>query len=206
MIHSGSSWGISIYLSANVDVLNTAVIGHYSVGVYSQQSSDTVIDGLFVGDIKENNYDFYLFADTEACISFCSQTIVQNDQNCQGSRIVNSIATGCKYAGFVVQGYTCDVTNSETFKNNVAHSIKGSGALVIPMLDDVNSKNCYEASDFSAYKCTEQGVATNFDSNEIRIHDMVFVDNQMGVTIQTGGIGAQRLMKMYNVSIYGESS
>lgn len=60
------------------------------------------------------------------------------------------------FAGFIAPGYNCDDTTSTTFKDNIAHSISGTGANIYP--DSVNGNNhatCYELSHFKSYK-TEQ--------------------------------------------------
>jgi hypothetical protein len=47
------------------------------------------------------------------------------------------------------------------FRNNVAHSSEGSGAIIFP--DGSNEQfECYEGSYFAAYKCGQAGIATMF--------------------------------------------
>ena len=44
------------------------------------------------------------FADTEGCVSVCAHVA---PQKCPDVSVVNSIAAGCTYAGFVVPGHSC---------------------------------------------------------------------------------------------------
>lgn len=62
-----------------------------------------------------------------------------------------------------------------------------------------------EGSHFSAYKNTQQGLATHFDTDEQRFHDMVFVDNQLGVCLQTGKEREEAYIKFSDSFIFGEN-
>lgn len=44
------------------------------------------------------------FVDTEACVSICA---IKDAHKCPNVNVVNSIAAGCPYAGFVVPGHSC---------------------------------------------------------------------------------------------------
>jgi len=66
--------------------------------------------------------------------------------------IRDSIAAGCPYVGFAAPSYTCDDTDDDKFKNNVAHSVNGCGAHIYPDPGNSKSAKCMEGSHFSAYK------------------------------------------------------
>jgi len=69
--------------------------------------------------------------------------------------LVNSIAAGCHYAGFVAPGHDCGLSaTQQSFRNNVAHSIDGAGAHIFPDVALPKSSVCYEGSYFAAYKTT----------------------------------------------------
>lgn len=72
-------------------------------------------------------------ADKEGCFAVCSYT---ERMPCFKTTVINSIVAGCFYVGFLAPGYSCTdpVGQSSTivFKNNVAHSIDGSGFCVFP--------------------------------------------------------------------------
>lgn len=77
----------------------------------------------------------------------------RGDTACYDNTITNSKAIGCRYAGFVVPGHDCgDSGSSRKFRDNVAHSIDGSGALIFPDVNGDSHALCYEGSHFAAYK------------------------------------------------------
>jgi len=72
------------------------------------------------------------FADFEGCVSICAH---EEPAKCEAISVVNSIAAGCTYAGFIVPGHSCSKSaTQQVFRNNVAHSIgpKGGGAIIYP--------------------------------------------------------------------------
>lgn len=75
-------------------------------------------------------------------------------------------------------GHDCDDDGigSEKFRDNIAHSIDGVGAHIYPDNGESKHKTCYEGSHFSAYKVRQNGVGTHYNSKEIRMRDMTFVD------------------------------
>ena len=113
-------------------------------------------------------------------MAFCSYW---EPDPCFGSSVTNSIAAGCVFGGFVAPGHDCGDTSSTKFKDNVAHSIDGCGAYIYPDPASDGHSECYEGSHFSAYKAQESGIATHYKSQEIRMRDMVFIDNQEGISL-----------------------
>lgn len=84
---------------------------------------------------------------------------------------------GCPYAGFGVLGHDCGLAaTSKRFRNNVAHSIDGTGAHIGPDLTNSKHATCYEGSYFKAYKTRQPPVSTMYPSKEIRHNNMVFAD------------------------------
>jgi len=156
VVHGSMGWGLSIYKSWNVIVEDSFFIGSAAIGVRIDEVRNVTFNRNFVSDVKPRNWsagDGVL--DKEACVAVCSY-----DRNgpspCTDVSITNNIAAGCKFSGFIAPGYDCDDTTSTAFKDNIAHSIKGTGADIYP--DGKNGNNhgtCYELSHFKAYK-TEQ--------------------------------------------------
>ena len=93
--------------------------------------------------------------DKEACVAVCSYA-KDAPSPCTTVTVTNNTAAGCKFAGFIAPGYNCADTTSTVFKDNISHSIKGTGANIYPDgVNGVNHGTCYELSHFKAYK-TEQ--------------------------------------------------
>lgn len=118
--------------------------------------------------------------------------------------MTNSIAAGCAFAGFVAPGHDCDDTASTKFRGNVAHSNERVGAHIYPDPAAASHSACYEGSFFMAYKNRECGVSTMYQTMDLRMNNMVFVDNQMGVSLQTAGEREKIQILMRDVEIYGE--
>lgn len=88
------------------------------------------LDGIFVGDIKRRFLNVNLQTiDKEGGVAFCSFTA---GDKCTNSSIQNSIVVGVIYGGYVVPGNKCGDSSTIKFKNNIAHSIDGSGAYIYP--------------------------------------------------------------------------
>ena len=52
--------------------------------------------------------------------------------------ITNNIVAGANFAGFVAYGHDCGRSDQSGFKNNIAHSINGSGAVIFPNPSSTN--------------------------------------------------------------------
>lgn len=123
-----------------------------------------------------------MFEDKRGGFAICSY--FESHSSCTDISIINNIATGVTFAGFIVQGDDCDAENPTGFKGNVAHSTAGTlggfGAIIYPTDASSTQSECYEASDFSAYKNYYMGAWGFFKSREVRFHHMTMIDNREG--------------------------
>ena len=106
-------------------------------------------------------------------------------------------------------GYSCSDTvgqsSTNVFKDNVAHSVDGSGALIYPDKTVATSQTCYQGSHFAAYKNKQAGIATHYSPMEIRMSNMVMIDNKLGVSLQGGGeTDKERKLVFKDSFVYGE--
>jgi hypothetical protein len=179
VVHGGLAWLLLISSSKNIDVNNSSFIGARAVGVNLKSITNVHLDGVFVGDVQRRDYVSSLdgAVDKEGCVAFCSYW--QGNQ-CHGSSIRNSVAAGCPYGGFVAPGHDCGDYNDKKFYKNTAHSVDGSGAYIYPDPAVAEHSACYEGSHFVAYKNQEQGVATQYVTQDLRMRHMTLIDNQMG--------------------------
>lgn len=205
-VHSGLGFGIHITNAKNVEIYDSTVVRQRQIGLVMDWTRNVTVDGIFVSDINYRLPDALDGNnDVEACVAFCSYGNIHTGTKCYETSIINSIASGCPRVGFTAPGFTCGETGNTKFYNNVAHSVQGNGAIIYPDPALSTSKVCYEGSHFSAYKVTEQGLSTYFDTAEMRFHDMVFVDNTLGMTLQIGEERELATMKLYDSFIFGES-
>ena len=111
--------------------------------------------------------------DKEACYAICSY--MTEGSACYDLKIVNNIAAGCEFGGFVAPGYDCDIVDDYTFRGNVAHSGSGAGAYIYPAKASSKQGTCYQGSHFAAYKNQLQCVETHYNTREQRFHDLSLI-------------------------------
>ena len=127
-----------------------------------------------------------MLVDIEAGFAICSKK--ENDR-CSDISVVNNIAAGAAYAGFVVPAHDCGDTAQKVFRDNVAHSTNGEGlptglgAFIFPDPSKNHKTTCYEGSYFKAYKCHEQGAFMFFEGMRAKLSKMVMLDNRHGVGV-----------------------
>ena len=202
VVWGGNSKQLIIKASKNIRIQNSTFLGGEQVGVYLQAITNVHLDNIFVGDVKRRYLNPKLMTiDKEGGIAFCSFLV---GDKCYDSSIQNSIVAGVIYGGYVAPGHECGDTGSNKFRNNVAHSIAGAGAFIFPDPAVSSSLSCYEGSYFSAYKCIQGPLTTNYVTDELRIRNMLFVDNFMGVSLNVDGESDLKKIRMYDSEIYGE--
>jgi len=118
---------------------------------------------------------------------------------------------GCPYAGFIANGYSCKdpVGQSTTniFKDNVAHSVNGCGAAIVPDYALSDGGTCYQGSHFKAYKNEQASIGVMQTTNEVRFSNIVSVDNVKGISINLSGeTDTEKIALLKDSFIYGESS
>lgn len=151
VLHDGDAEGLFIKSSNNITVEKTSIVGFRPIGVNIMTATNLTMKNLFVGNIVKRELNFLgMVLDKEACISFCA---FNPGDKCPSSTLQDSRVAGCEYAGYTTVGNDCGSTG-EKFKNNVAHSIKGVGAIIGVDPDSANQGTCYEAANFMAYKCS----------------------------------------------------
>lgn len=87
----------------------------------------------------------------------------------------------------------------------MAHSSNGSGAYIYPDMAVPEHSKCYEGSHFAGYKNTLQCVTAHYVTKDMRMHDMTCIDNQKGVSLQTGQDNDKISIRLYDSMIYGET-
>lgn len=94
------------------------------------------------------------FNDPKVGISVCA---FNYGDKCKNVKVLNNIVAGTDFAGFATYGHNCG-NYDNTFKNNIAHSINGIGAIIFPDFTRPEQSTCYEASYFIGYKNFESGI------------------------------------------------
>jgi hypothetical protein len=192
--------------SSHIEVSDLILAGSKQFGLALEGTRNVTVENSLISDVKTRGLALLdNLVDKEACVTIGALDNTKTGTAVTDTFVRNTIAAGCPYVGFATPSYPCDETGNEKFYGNVAHSVDGCGAHIYPDPGDGKSAVCYEGSHFSAYKNQQQGLATHFNTNEQRFHDMVFVDNQLGVSYQIGGDRDDCLIKFYDSYIFGES-
>ena len=112
--------------------------------------------------------------------------------------------SGVSYAGFITAGHECgESTKQEIFKDNIAHSINGWGAVYFASQQSLTQRSlCVEGSYFSAYKCSQGGVIIYNATLGAYFSNMILIDNHIGGTIM---IGSEKNENDTQIAIFRDS-
>jgi len=161
-IHNGLGWGLNIKNSANIYMKDNWFYDFRPVGIAVDSSQNTTLDGNILMRVLERTSIEAdgMFEDKRGGFAICSY--FDSHANCKDLRIINNIATGVTFAGFIAPGDDCGVyeagnsASKSVFYNNTGHSSAGTkggfGAIIYPSAGGNNHANCYEAAWFTGYK------------------------------------------------------
>ena len=110
---------------------------------------------------------------------------------CSDISIINNVVSSLApsivdSAGFSVPGHQCGNYSTTLFRDNIAHSIKGYGAIIYRNMYVSTYRTCIEASRFVAYKCTMVGIVSNQETDSIVFSDMTLIDNGYSASANIG--------------------
>jgi hypothetical protein len=66
-------------------------------------------------------------------------------------------------------------------------------------------RDCIEASNFVAYKCTLVGIVSNQLTDNVVFSNMTLIDNGFGASANIGVEGDRQSAKLRNIKFYGET-
>lgn len=158
VIHSGHAWAVNIQSSANIILQNNIIFGFKALGIVVQTATNVTIDGNVVANVTARVLETNdMSVDKEAGMAICSYN---EPDSCSDISVINNIVAGVRYTGYAMFGHNCGESATQTvFRNNVAHSVDGvaSGHGALFTTSDAliaQHATCFEASYFTAYKCT----------------------------------------------------
>jgi hypothetical protein len=135
--HHGYGWGINVKSSANLHFENNNVFFFGPIGVSIGGGANNItFDGNVVAHIQKRTTVEAgdAFQDKEG--GFVTCTYFSESEVCSNIKVMNNIVAGAHWTGFTAYAHECGSYTSNTFKNNVAHSIAGSsggtGAIIVP--------------------------------------------------------------------------
>ncbi len=151
VIRNSRSYGLSILNSKNIKIFDNVFWKTRQLGVNVRNSNYISI-----------LYNHVIYVETRPWTA-----IGEHDMNggyhicaygdaCPNINVRDNTAIGATYAGFVAPAHDCDDFNQKKFRNNVAHSNAGIGAIIYGWKDA--HATCMESSFFFAYKNQEHGI------------------------------------------------
>jgi len=151
--------------SSNVAFKNNVIFGFVKIGLNINTCMNITVDGNFIGDvIRRAIISFDMGVDHIGALLSCAY--IKGD-SCSSISITNNIVAGIFFTGYAAYGHDCGNYNSNNFKNNIAHSVQGTGAIIFKDPQSTTQSQCFEASKYYAYKNTLDGAVSFFDYKEI---------------------------------------
>lgn len=110
VVHNSQAWSVSVMRSNNILLKDSSFLGSTAIGVHLDFVRNITMDGTFTGDVMPRTLSAGDgFVDKEGCVAICSY--MTQGSKCYGLSIVNNIAAGCKFGGFIAPGHDCDDTS-----------------------------------------------------------------------------------------------
>ena len=119
------------------------------VGVNFKSASNITFDDNVILHIQLRE----TFVNTDKIDKWAGVSVCTIDEGvCSDFRMRRNIVAGAPWVGFTAPGYACGLTNDQTFRDNVAHSVNyegvgGHGAIIYN-----TDLDCMEGSHFTGYK------------------------------------------------------
>jgi hypothetical protein len=131
-LHHGLGIGLVIHSSANVIFANNDVFDFVRFGIDIEVSQNITIDNNWVHGIFSRHLSAMDIADPVGGILGCAH---QDRDKCKAVRITNNVVSTIEFSGvdsfcYSVMGHQCGNYRDIVFKDNVAHSSAGYGAII----------------------------------------------------------------------------
>jgi hypothetical protein len=162
----------------NIVIRNSFIADHVQWGIQLQSGTQniTLDSNVIVAITNQLVVTLGPYIQINAGIVGCA---VNSNDKCTYN-IINNIVAAVPFAGYVVYGHKCGDANQQTFRNNIAHSNIGLGAVVFPDPSDSTQSTCMQASWFIGYKNNEDAILSIFATTTVYYINMIFVDNVIG--------------------------
>jgi len=185
VLHQGLAWGIHVTNSHHINFQNNILFSFSTIGVVASTVYDFTFEHNYIVGIWIRYFSSMDKAlDLKAGMMVCS--FVENDV-CYDLQVNDNVVAGADFTGFMAPGHTCGEYSNTTFKNNLAHSIPGIGAIIFPnKAVPSHFSSCYEGSYFTSYKVTENSVLQYFNTIHGVFSNMISIDNGWGPLINIG--------------------
>ena len=110
-VHQGLDWGLIIWDSNNVEIVDSMFVGWRAVGWNLDKFRNSTLTGNFIGDVGGRGIEFIdMTIDKEACVAYSSYRTPKGGTPSYDITFTDNTAAGCIFAGFVAPGHECDDT------------------------------------------------------------------------------------------------
>jgi hypothetical protein len=122
----------------NIFLQNNVIYSFHIAGINLSGVRNITVDGNVVALVKAHINTFSMVIDEGVKLIGIATCTLFNEKGdkCYDITMTNNIVAGAYWAGYSAYGHECGVYTSNTFKNNIAHSINraqgGIGAIIIP--------------------------------------------------------------------------
>ena len=209
-IHKTQGWGIRVENSQNISFKDSVVFQATQIGVNLIGAKYITADNTnVVGVVSRTGLTFNDHVDEiEGCFFACS---FSETDACTRVTWQNSIFAGCPFVAFKGPGYSCNdsagASTTNNFNNNVIHSANKFGIWLQKDNADASTNTCIQMSHQKIAKTALVGLGVYLEVGEIRISDIVSVDNKQGIVVNIGGESdAEKKILIQNSFIYGDSN
>ena len=167
-------------------------------------SSNVTIDGNHVSLTFERVLSLvdHAFEPTGAML-VCTEL----DADCSDLKIFNNTVSSAPFTGYAVTGSACGDYANHVFLDNIAHSIRDTGAIIFADPSNSALSTCTEATRYAAYKCGLDGIVGfhNQAWKHIIFSSMTLIDNGAGATPMIGTEGDNLIAEVKDSKFYGET-
>jgi parallel beta-helix repeat protein len=127
-IYNGHGKGIVVSNSQNILLENNAIFSFYKFGIQIVTSDKITINGNILVDVRIRDViALDHMVDISGGIIACG---ADKEDVCTQIYIENNIVAGTFFSGYVAYGHNCGDYSEPYFRNNIAHSIEGTGAVI----------------------------------------------------------------------------
>ena len=124
-LHHGLGIAVQIDNSQNINLINNTIWNFAKYGVNISTSSNINIIGNQISVIQDD-----LINEPPSSMVQPAGIVGCIKSDCTNLRVQRNVISGVSYAGFITAGHECGESNKqEIFKDNIAHSINGWGAV-----------------------------------------------------------------------------
>ena len=130
-MHHGFGMAVTTLFANNITLVNNTIFQFQKFGISVVTSANITVDGNWVFSITSRHLNGTTVGDPMGGILGCAD----DSKDCFNVKIINNVVAGIEdggvdTTGYSVQAHECGDYKNVVFKDNIAHSIRGYGAII----------------------------------------------------------------------------